>query len=121
MKYVIDTGVVKARGYSSKIGIETLRVVPISKAQARQRAGRAGREGPGVCFRLYTESKFDELESATVPEIKRCNLSTVVLQLKALGIDDVLRFDYIEPPPTDSRECIFPPSFSTFLASFHSQ
>lgn len=61
-------------------------------------SGRAGREGPGKCFRLYTESAFSELKDSTVPEIKRCNLANVVLQLKALGIDDILGFDFMEKP-----------------------
>lgn len=102
IRYVIDTGVCKARGYNSRIGIETLSVVPISKAQARQRAGRAGREGPGRCYRLYMEESFEGLRDATVPEIRRCNLSTVVLQLLALGVRNVLTFDYIEKPSVDA-------------------
>lgn len=102
IRYVIDTGVCKARGYNSRIGIETLSVVPVSKAQARQRAGRAGREGPGRCYRLYMEETFEGLRDATVPEIRRCNLSTVVLQLLALGVKNVLEFDYIEKPSVDA-------------------
>lgn len=61
-------------------------------------SGRAGREGPGKCFRLYPESEFGKLVDSTVPEIKRCNLSNVVLQLKALGIDDIIGFDFMEKP-----------------------
>jgi ATP-dependent RNA helicase DHX8/PRP22 len=61
-------------------------------------SGRAGREGPGKCFRLYTVQAFEKLEDTTVPEIKRCNLASVVLQLKALGIDDVLGFDFMDKP-----------------------
>lgn len=81
-RYVVDTGHVKARDYNAKLGLESLAVVPVSKAQARQRSGRAGREGPGKAFRLYTEVDFEKLESTTPPEITRCNLSSVVLQLK---------------------------------------
>ncbi|KAG6498427.1 hypothetical protein ZIOFF_046340 [Zingiber officinale] len=73
-------------------GMESLIIIPTSKAQALQRSGRAGREGPGKCFQLYPESEFGKLADSTVPEIKRCNLSNVVLQLKALGIDDVIGF-----------------------------
>lgn len=62
------------------------------------RSGRAGREGPGKCYRLYPEYEFDMLKDSTPPEIKRCNLSSVVLQLKALGIDDIIGFDFIEEP-----------------------
>lgn len=61
-------------------------------------SGRAGREGPGKCFRLYPEKEFEKLEDSTKPEIKRCNLSNVILQLKALGIDDIIGFDFIDKP-----------------------
>ncbi|KAE9451145.1 hypothetical protein C3L33_16946, partial [Rhododendron williamsianum] len=98
IKYVIDPGLVKARTYSARTGMESLVVVPTSKAQALQRSGRAGREGPGKCFRLYPEREFEKLSDSTVPEIKRCNLSKVVLQLKALGVDDIIGFDFMEKP-----------------------
>ena len=62
-------------------------------------SGRAGREGPGKCFRLYTEDSFWGLEDVSVPEIKRSNLASVVLQLKALGVEDVVGFDFLDPPP----------------------
>ena len=81
-----------------------LRVQPVSKAQARQRMGRAGRETSGVCYRLYTEEQFDELKEMTTPEIQRCNLATVILQLMALGISDVLHFDFLDRPPQDAIE-----------------
>lgn len=61
-------------------------------------SGRAGREGPGKCFRLYQESLFDKLPDSTVPEIKRLDLSNVILQLKALGVDDIFGFDFMEKP-----------------------
>ncbi|EFJ24564.1 hypothetical protein SELMODRAFT_101229 [Selaginella moellendorffii] len=99
IRYVVDPGLVKSRSYNPRIGLESLIVVPVSKAQALQRSGRAGREGPGKCYRLYMEETFKQLENATVPEIKRCNLASVVLQLKALGIDDVLGFDFMDKPP----------------------
>ncbi|XP_021756655.1 pre-mRNA-splicing factor ATP-dependent RNA helicase DEAH10-like [Chenopodium quinoa] len=98
IKYVVDPGVVKARNYNPRTGIESLSIIPTSKAQALQRSGRAGREGPGKCFRLYTEREFEKLADSTVPEIKRCNLSNVILQLKALGIDDIIGFDFMEKP-----------------------
>ncbi|CAL0315240.1 unnamed protein product [Lupinus luteus] len=98
IKYVIDPGLVKARSYDPAKGMESLNVVPTSKSQALQRSGRAGREGPGKCFRLYPENEFGKLEDSTKPEIKRCNLSNVILQLKALGVDDILGFDFIEKP-----------------------
>lgn len=98
IRYVIDPGFVKARSYDPAKGMESLIVLPTSKAQALQRSGRAGREGPGKCFRLYPEREFEKLEDSTKPEIKRCNLSNVILQLKALGIDDIVGFDFIEKP-----------------------
>jgi len=98
IKYVIDPGMVKARAYNPVTGMESLIIIPVSKAQALQRRGRAGREGPGKCFRLFQECEFDKLAESTVPEIKRCNLSNVVLQLKALGIDDIIGFDFMEKP-----------------------
>ncbi|KAM1497937.1 hypothetical protein ACFXTH_020951 [Malus domestica] len=98
IKYVVDPGFVKARYYDPNKGLESLVVVPVSKAQALQRSGRAGREGPGKCFRLYPEDQFGKLEDSTKPEIKRCNLSNVILQLKALGVDDITGFDFIEKP-----------------------
>jgi len=78
-------------------------VTPISQANAKQRAGRAGRTGPGFCFRLYTERQFcDELMNNTVPEIQRTNLSNVVLLLKTLGVDNLMDFDFMDPPPEEN-------------------
>ena len=99
--YVIDPGFVKLRAYNPRSGIETLTATPVSKAAAAQRAGRAGRTKPGKCFRLYTEEEYQGLPDANVPEIQRSNLAPFVLQLKALGIDNVLRFDFLTPPPAE--------------------
>ncbi|RYP50802.1 hypothetical protein DL768_003720 [Monosporascus sp. mg162] len=99
--YVIDSGFVKLRAYDPRTGIESLTATTISKAAAAQRAGRAGRTKPGKCFRLYTEDAFQKLPDANVPEIQRSNLAPFVLQLKALGIDNVVRFDYLTPPPAE--------------------
>lgn len=99
--YVVDCGFVKLRTFDPKTGIETLTATPISQASASQRAGRAGRTKPGKCFRLYTEENFQALPTANVPEIQRTNLAPFVLQLKALGIDNVVRFDYLTPPPAE--------------------
>ncbi|KAG9295943.1 hypothetical protein G9A89_011795 [Geosiphon pyriformis] len=99
--YVIDCGFVKLRAYNPKTGMESLIVTPISKASAQQRAGRAGRVRPGKAYRLYTEDSFYQLSNANVPEMQRSNLASVVIQLKALGIDDVLRFDFMSAPPAE--------------------
>ena len=99
--FVIDCGFVKQRAYDPKTGIEMLTATPVSKASASQRAGRAGRTKPGKCFRLYTEDSFQALPEANTPEIQRSNLAPVILQLKALGIDNVARFDFFSPPPAE--------------------
>ena len=98
--YVVDPGFAKEKVYNAKIGMDSLVVVPISQASARQRAGRAGRTGPGKCYRLYTKVAFDnEMLPTSVPELQRTNLGNVVLQLKAMGINDLLGFDFMDPPP----------------------
>ena len=99
--YVIDSGFVKLRAYNPQTGIETLTATPVSKASATQRAGRAGRTKAGKCYRLYTEAAFDSLSEATVPEVQRSNLAPTILQLKALGIDNIARFPFLTPPPAE--------------------
>ncbi|KAK5442616.1 hypothetical protein LTS15_011040 [Exophiala xenobiotica] len=98
--YVIDCGFVKLRAFNPTTNIDTLTPFPVSKASAIQRAGRAGRTQPGKCFRLYTQQAYDALPATTPPEIQRSNLAPMVLQLKALGIDNIVRFDFISPPPS---------------------
>lgn len=100
--YVIDCGYVKLRAYSPKVGVESLLVVPVSQASANQRAGRAGRVRSGKVYRLYTEHDFLALNPATVPEMQRCNMASVLLQLKCLGIDNILRFNFPARPPAQS-------------------
>ncbi|KAK1337743.1 hypothetical protein QTO34_002376 [Cnephaeus nilssonii] len=100
--YVIDCGFMKLRAYNPRTAIECLVVVPVSQASANQRAGRGGRSRSGKCYRLYTEEAFDKLPQSTIPEMQRSNLAPVILQLKALGIDNVLRFHFMSPPPAQS-------------------
>lgn len=101
--YVIDPGFVKQNAYDPKLGMDSLVVTPISQAQAKQRAGRAGRTGPGKTFRLYTEAAFQsEMLPTSIPEIQRQNLSHTILMLKAMGINDLLHFDFMDPPPTNT-------------------
>src|SRR5271155_394668 len=90
------------RAYNPRTGIESLLVAPISQASALQRAGRAGRTKPGKCYRLYTKSAYTSLTPTSVPEIQRTDLAPVILALKSLGIDNVLRFEYLSPPPAES-------------------
>lgn len=100
IRYVVDPGFVKLNAYDPRLGMDLLVVSPISQAQANQRSGRAGRTAPGKCFRLYTEEAFrTEMRPNTVPEIQRQNLEHTILMLKAMGIDDVLRFEFMDPPP----------------------
>jgi len=101
--YVIDPGFSKQKVYNPRIRVESLLVSPISRASAKQRAGRAGRTKPGKCFRLYTEKSFyEDLMETTYPEILRSKMSTVVLTLKKLGIDDLVHFDFMDPPAPET-------------------
>ena len=101
--YVIDPGFNKQNSYNARTGMESLIVVPISKASANQRAGRAGRVAAGKCFRLYTQWAYQhELEENPIPEIQRVNLGNVVLMLKSLGINDLIHFDFLDPPPHET-------------------
>lgn len=101
--YVVDPGFAKQKAYNPKLGMDSLVVTPISQAAARQRSGRAGRTGPGKCFRLYTEQAYNqEMLASSIPEIQRTNLANTVLTLKALGINDLLHFDFMDPPPVQT-------------------
>ena len=101
--FVIDPGFSKQKVYNPRIRVESLLVSPISKASAQQRAGRAGRTKPGKCFRLYTEKAYkNEMQDNTYPEILRSNLGAVVIQLKKLGIDDLVHFDFMDPPAPET-------------------
>uniref|UniRef100_A0A915KJB3 RNA helicase n=2 Tax=Romanomermis culicivorax TaxID=13658 RepID=A0A915KJB3_ROMCU len=101
--FVIDPGFAKQKVYNPRIRVESLLVCPVSKASAMQRAGRAGRTRPGKCFRLYTEAAYKkEMQEQTYPEILRSNLGTVVLELKKLGIDDLVHFDFMDPPAPET-------------------
>ncbi|KAG5465386.1 hypothetical protein CUR178_00089 [Leishmania enriettii] len=103
--YVVDCGLCKQDYYNPQAMVEELRVVPTSQASAMQRAGRAGRTRPGECYRLFTAYTFhNELPPETIPEILRCSMSAMVLQLKALGIHNLIQFDFLDAPSTASLE-----------------
>lgn len=105
--YVIDSGYVKQRQYNPATGMYSLDVVQISKVQANQRAGRAGRTRPGKCYRLYPSRVYnDDFLDVTVPEIQRSSLAGSVLYLKSLDLPDIdiLKFDFLDPPSTESLE-----------------
>ncbi|RKF57061.1 putative ATP-dependent RNA helicase prh1 [Erysiphe neolycopersici] len=98
VRYVVDCGKSKVKQYRPRLGLESLLIKPISKVSAIQRAGRAGREAEGKCFRLYTEEDFNKLDENEVPEILRCDIVEAVLKMKARGIDDVLAFPLMDRP-----------------------
>lgn len=99
IKFVIDSGYVKQKQFNPKTELDALVVVPVSKEQADQRAGRAGRTEPGKCFRMFSDDFYSfHLKDTAVPEIKRVNLASTLLTLKALGIHRVMEFDYLDAP-----------------------
>nr|CAD7392501.1 unnamed protein product [Timema cristinae] len=100
IKYIIDSGMVKNRSHHPGTGLDVLKVQRISQAQAWQRTGRAGRESPGFCYRTYTHQEFDSFRKNPIPEIQRCNLTSVVLQLLTLGINPS-SFDFMDKPPVE--------------------
>jgi HrpA-like RNA helicase len=112
IKFVVDCGLSKKKLFAPSTGVDMLISVPISRAEGWQRSGRAGREQPGICYRLYTEQTFDELSENIVPEILRSNLSIVALQLKSLGIENILSFDFIDRPPLESLKYAIEDIFS---------
>ncbi len=98
VRVVIDSGLAKIARFDARRGINTLLVEKISRASADQRAGRAGRTAPGRCLRLWTEREHLERAAQELPEVKRLDLSEVVLTLKASGIEDIAEFRWLEPP-----------------------
>ena len=104
VRFVIDTGYVKQKAYDPTRRMEALVTVPISQVAAQQRAGRAGRTAPGLCYRLYSSDCYENFASETIPEIMRSNLSNVVLYLKVLGIHNILEFDFLDKPFEDQLE-----------------
>ncbi|KAM4567282.1 putative ATP-dependent RNA helicase DHX40 isoform 1-T1 [Odontesthes bonariensis] len=99
IKYIVDSGFVKQLNHNSRVGMDVLEVVPISKSEAQQRAGRAGRTSAGKCFRIYTKEFWETcMPEYTVPEIQRTSLTAVILTLKCLGVHDVIRFPYLDCP-----------------------
>ena len=97
--YVIDSCFAKQKAFDPERGMESLFVAPASKASTNQRAGRAGRVRPGKCFRLCTEIDYRSLADVTAPEIVRSDLASTVLQIKAMGIDNIMNFEWVSPPP----------------------
>ena len=101
--YVVDPGFTKQKVFNPRGKMESLLINIISKENADQRAGRAGRTKPGKCFRLYTEESYQkELKKSSIPEILRSNITSVVLNLLKLGIQDLVHFDFIDPPAPET-------------------
>ena len=102
VRYVVDAGVARISRYSRRLKVQRLPIEPVSQASANQRAGRCGRVAPGICIRLYTEDDYVERPEFTEPEILRTNLASVILQMTAIGLGDVDRFPFVEPPDAAS-------------------
>jgi ATP-dependent helicase HrpA len=102
IRYVVDPGTARISRYSRRTKVQRLPIEPISQASAAQRAGRSGRVAPGVCIRLYSEEDFDSRPQFTDPEILRTNLAAVILQMAALGLGDIERFPFLDPPEARS-------------------
>ncbi|HSP29041.1 MAG TPA: ATP-dependent RNA helicase HrpA, partial [Ilumatobacteraceae bacterium] len=98
VRYVVDAGTARISRYSRRLKVQRLPIEPVSQASATQRAGRCGRVAPGICIRLYSEDDFDSRPEFTDPEILRTNLASVILQMTAIGLGDVARFPFLEPP-----------------------
>jgi ATP-dependent helicase HrpA len=98
VRYVVDAGTARISRYSRRLKVQRLPIEPVSQASANQRAGRCGRLAPGICIRLYAEDDFEQRPEFTDPEILRTNLASVILQMTAIGLGDVARFPFVEPP-----------------------
>ncbi|HSN43550.1 MAG TPA: ATP-dependent RNA helicase HrpA, partial [Propionibacteriaceae bacterium] len=98
IRYVIDPGTARISRYSARTKVQRLPIEAISQASANQRAGRCGREAPGICIRLYSEDDFDSRPEFTEPEILRTNLASVILQMTQAGLGEIARFGFVEPP-----------------------
>ena len=104
VRFVIDCGKSKIKQFRTRLGLDSLLVKPISQSAAIQRKGRAGREAPGKCYRLYTKADFHTLSEANTPEILRCDLSQAILTMKARGITDIMSFPFLDRPPREALE-----------------
>lgn len=98
IKYVIDPGTARISRYSYRTKVQRLPIEPISRASANQRKGRCGRVSEGICIRLYSEEDFNNRPEFTDPEILRTNLASVILQMTALGLDDIETFPFVDAP-----------------------
>jgi HrpA-like RNA helicase len=104
LRFIVDSGKVKEISYDAKYKMQRLQEFWISRASAEQRKGRAGRTGPGVCYRLYSDVDYNAFNEFTTPEIRRVPLNSLILQMASMGLKDVRKFPFIEPPSIDSIE-----------------
>ena len=102
IRFVVDPGTARISRYNRRTKVQRLPIEAVSQASANQRAGRCGREAPGVCIRLYSEDDFAARPPFTEPEVLRTNLASVILQMTAIGLGDVARFPFVEPPDARS-------------------
>ncbi|MCY7396320.1 MAG: ATP-dependent RNA helicase HrpA [Nocardioides sp.] len=98
IRYVVDSGVARISRYSVRTKVQRLPIEPISQASANQRSGRCGRVAAGIAVRLYAEEDFEGRPEFTDPEILRTNLASVILQMTSLGLGEIARFPFMEPP-----------------------
>lgn len=104
IRFVVDSGKMKEMSYDQQTKMQRLKEFPISKASAKQRMGRAGRTGPGICYRIYSEKVYNELVDFSQAEIHRVPLESLLLQMISMGLPDARLFPFIEPPATDAIE-----------------
>ncbi|KPJ03134.1 putative ATP-dependent RNA helicase DHX34 [Papilio xuthus] len=104
IRFVVDSGKVKEMSYDSSTKMQRLKEFWISKASADQRKGRAGRTGPGVCYRIYSEQQYIDMEAFSTPEVSRVPLASLLLLMSSLGVNDVRRFPFLDKPPEDAIE-----------------
>lgn len=104
VRYVVDSGKAKVKKYRTKLGMESLLVVPISKQSALQRMGRAGREAPGKCWRAYGKEEYESWLQDEIPEILRCDVLEAVLKMKARGVHDVINFPLMDSPDVEAMK-----------------
>lgn len=108
---MIDCGYVRLKLFNPEFGFEVLTTLPITRSSAMQRAGRAGRVRSGKTYRLYPASEYEKMKEFQLPEMQRCDLALAVLQIKALGIHNIVRFDFPSPPPSKNLlqaiECLY--------------
>ncbi|XP_023240234.1 probable ATP-dependent RNA helicase DHX34 [Centruroides sculpturatus] len=104
VRFVVDSGKVKEMSYDPNCRMQCLKEFWISRASAEQRKGRAGRTGPGVCFRLYSEKEYDAMDAYSSPEIQRVPLDSLLLQMISIGLPDARKFPFLEAPSNSSIE-----------------